>query len=66
MTALEIQGEINGLKQLLAQTDYKALKFAEGEITENDYSETREWRQGLRNRINEFEAMTPDDDEMGV
>lgn len=63
MTTIEIQGEINGLKQLLAQSDYKALKYAEGEITESEYAETREYRQSLRDKINQFEAMTPDDED---
>lgn len=63
MTTIEIQGEINGLKQLLAQSDYKALKYAEGEITESEYAEIREYRQSLRDKINQFEAMTPDDED---
>ena len=51
-----IETEIATRKQLLAQTDYKALKFAEGAISEKDYSETRKLRQGHRDAINDLEA----------
>lgn len=51
-----IESEIAGLKQILTSTDYKALKFAEGQISEKDYEETRQQRQVLRDRINELEA----------
>lgn len=53
---MEIDGQIIGLKQLLAASDYKALKFAEGEIPEDEYAETKEYRQSLRDKINELEA----------
>lgn len=53
---MEIESEITGLKQILASTDYKALKYAEGQITENDYEETKQERQSLRDKINELEA----------
>lgn len=51
-----MQSEIEALKQLLAQSDYKALKYAEGQISEEDYSAIRAERQSLRDRINELEA----------
>lgn len=51
-----IESEIAGLKQLLTGTDYKALKFAEGEISEKDYAETKQQRQSLRDKINELES----------
>lgn len=50
------QTEIAELKQQLADTDYKAIKYAEGQITEEEYSETKEQRQTLRDRINELES----------
>lgn len=53
---MEIESEITGLKQILASTDYKALKYAEGQITEKDYEETKQKRQSLRDKINELEA----------
>ena len=50
-----IESEIAGLK-LLTGTDYKALKFAEGQISEKDYAETKQQRQSLRDKINELES----------
>lgn len=51
-----IESEIVGLKQILTSTDYKALKFTEGQISEKDYAETKKQRQQLRDKINELEA----------
>ena len=51
----EIQGEINALKQLLTNTDYKAIKHSEGLISEEDYAEAKAQRQVWRARINELE-----------
>ena len=50
-----IEGEINALKQLLANTDYKALKYAEGLITDEEYKETLELRKSYREKINKYE-----------
>ena len=44
------------LKQLLADTDYKAIKYAEGFISEADYAETRTQRQAWRDEINQLEG----------
>jgi len=51
----EIQGEINAYKQLLANTDYQAIKHSEGEISDTDYEEMKELRRNYRERINELE-----------
>ena len=51
-----IESEIAGLKQILTSTDYKALKFAEGQISATDYKETKQQRQALRDKINELES----------
>lgn len=51
----EIQSEINGLKQLLAATDYKALKHADGVISDEEYEPVRMERQKLRDEINRME-----------
>lgn len=48
--------EIQVLKQKLVETDYKALKFAEGYLTEAEYAETRAQRQSWRDEINRLEA----------
>lgn len=47
--------EIEGLKLELRETDYKAIKYAEGWISEEDYKDIKEDRQRIRNRINELE-----------
>lgn len=52
---MEVQSEINGLKQLLAATDYKALKHADGAISDKDYEPIRAERQKLRDHINDLE-----------
>ena len=46
------QIEIEKLKQNLLETDYKAIKFAEGVLSEQDYEKTRNERQSWRNQIN--------------
>ena len=53
----EYQAEIDELKQALADSDYKAIKYAEGEISEEDYAPIKAQRQAWRNRINELEAL---------
>ncbi len=63
MTKNEIEGEINALKNLLSQTDYQAIKFAEGELSEEEYAAVKEKRQSFRDRINELQAMEPDEEE---
>ena len=47
--------EIIELKQQLYRTDYLAIKFAEGVITEEEYAPTKAKRQEWRTRINELE-----------
>lgn len=51
----KIQAKIVELKDQLAKTDYKAIKFAEGVLEEEDYAYTRTKRQDCRNYINELE-----------
>jgi len=57
MSKEELQGEINALISLLKNTDYKALKYAEGAITDADYNAIKAQRQAWRARINEIEAI---------
>ncbi|MCD8208532.1 MAG: hypothetical protein LUD72_11385 [Bacteroidales bacterium] len=52
----EIQAEITACRQLLAQSDYQCLKFAEGQLTEEEYEPIKTKRQELRDKINELEA----------
>jgi hypothetical protein len=49
--------EITQLKKALSDTDYKAIKFAEGQISEEDYASVRAERQGYRDRINYLEGL---------
>lgn len=44
------------LKALLQATDYQAIKYAEGFISEADYLPIKQVRQSYRNEINELEA----------
>ena len=53
----QYQSEIVELKKYLSDTDYKAIKFAEGEITESDYQEVKLQRHNARVRINELESL---------
>ena len=48
--------EISELKAKLAETDYQAIKFAEGWITAEDYAPIKALRNSWRARINELEA----------
>lgn len=53
----QYQSEIIELKKYLSDTDYQAIKFAEGEITESDYQEVKSQRHDARARINELESL---------
>ena len=54
----DVQAEINACRILLADTDYKALKYAEGQLTDEEYAPTKAQRQVWRGRINELEHLT--------
>lgn len=43
------------LKQLLSDSDYRAIKYAEGEYTEEQYAPYRALRQSYRKEINELQ-----------
>ena len=47
--------QINQLKQKLVDTDYRAIKFAEGELTAEEYNETKQQRKKWRKEINLLE-----------
>ena len=44
------------LKQLLSQTDYRAIKYAEGYYTDEEYRHYKEQRQAYRDEINQLEG----------
>ena len=52
-----VEREISELKRKLSDTDYKAIKYAEGFLTEEEYKETKTQRQIWRDRINELEVL---------
>lgn len=41
----EIQSQIQELKHNLVSTDYQAIKFAEGELTVEEYNKTKQQRK---------------------
>lgn len=47
--------KIDELKSKLAQTDYKAIKYAEGLISEQEYAPIKAQRQSWRDMINLLE-----------
>lgn len=47
--------QIMALKAELAASDYKAIKFAEGLITAEEYEPIKAERQAIRDRINALE-----------
>ena len=52
----EIETEIRGYKQALTNTDYLALKHADGVLSDAEYVESKQLRIGYREAINELEA----------
>lgn len=55
MTISFYRFKIDELKMKLSQTDYKAIKYVEGLITEEEYLPIKEERQSYRDKINEYE-----------
>ena len=47
---------ISELKTLLDESDYKAIKYAEGLISEADYEPIKSERQRYRDEINQLES----------
>jgi len=60
MNYQEICWEISENKRLLKESDYKALKHADGVMSDEEYEEVKEKRQTYRDRINELEALLPE------
>lgn len=53
--ATEINRQIRELKQKLFDTDYKAIKYAEGLLTDEEYAEAKAQREEWRSAINKLE-----------
>ena len=52
---MEIQSKIDELKYKLLKTDYKAIKFAEGELSAYEYEPIKQNRKQWRAEINALE-----------
>lgn len=52
----ELQIKIMELKTQLKASDYKAIKYAEGLISEEEYAPIKEQRKEWRAEINELES----------
>lgn len=48
--------QICKLKKKLEESDYKAIKYSEGLISEKDYAPIKEEREGYRKEINQLES----------
>ena len=53
---VSVETQINELKEKLRETDYQAIKYAEGLIREEDYEVIKKQRQEWRDKINELES----------
>ena len=53
---VSVETQINELKEKLRETDYQAIKYAEGLITKTNYLAIKNQRQEWRNKINELEG----------
>ena len=53
----ELKSKIMILRNKLTKTDYKAIKYAEGEITASEYAPILEQRRQWRTEINAYETM---------
>jgi hypothetical protein len=51
-----LRQKISELKRKLSESDYKAIKYAEGLISEADYAPIKAEREGYRAEINSLEA----------
>ena len=55
LAAMQRAAEVEELKMQLAETNDKALEYAEGWISAEDYAPIKAERQAIRDRINELE-----------
>lgn len=61
-TVASINQQIRELQSKLAATDYQALKYSEGWITEKDYTEIKANRQSWRDTINQLQAQLKEEE----
>lgn len=60
MNYQELNWEISQCKQNLKATDYKAIKFAEGVLSESEFAPIRLQREEWRSLINQYEVQLPE------
>ena len=53
----ETGDRIATLRRNLISTDYQAIKYSEGEMTEEEYAPIKEQRRQWRREINELEEL---------
>lgn len=53
---VSVEAQINELKEKLRETDYQAIKYAEGLISKTNYLAIKNQRQEWRDKINELEG----------
>ena len=51
----EVNKQIDDLRMFLIQTDYKAIKYAEGLLKAEEYEPIKQQRQAWRDEINQLE-----------
>lgn len=61
-TVASINRQIRELQDKLSATDYQALKYSEGWITEKDYTEIKANRQSWRDAINQLQAQLKEEE----
>lgn len=65
-TREELEYTIATYKQLLSQTDYKALKHSEGQISDEEYmpiaAQRQEWRDIVNEAQRELDNLEPETD----
>ena len=61
-TVASINQQIKELQGKLSATDYQAIKYSEGWITEKDYTEIKANRQSWRDTINQLQAQLKEEE----
>lgn len=56
-TDIPIEEQIMQLKEQLAATDYKAIKYAEGWLSDDEYAPFKAERERIREMIRELERI---------
>lgn len=59
---MDKNSEITALKILLRDSDYKALKHADGALSDEEYRPIKEQRAAWRTRINELELLSAEEE----